>query len=173
MTSAKTPPFRNREGFYAFVREVCPSADEASILLFAALHRTSANLMQHTEQDLEQATGLTWPKYRLLLLLLHAEHSGQTDGILPSILSERQSIGRNTASALIRGLEDKGLVTRALDAADRRKFLIRLTPNGRRIVREQMGNHFRKLSTLFSTLSPDERAQLLDLLNRVAAGLAR
>lgn len=165
-------PFHNRDEFLRFVREVSPHADPASVLLFGAVHRLHAHLLQSAERRLADATGLTWPKYRLLIMLAHGERDGRMDGMLPSELSTQQDISRNTASSLIAGLEADGFISRALVESDRRKFRIRLTPKGRRTVKAQMGNHFEHLGSCFANLSAEERAQLLSLLDRVQQDVA-
>jgi len=170
-----TPPtpgrsFQSREAFQRFVHETCPDADPASVQLFGAIHRAGSQLKQIAERRLE-AAGLTWPKLRLLMMLMHVEREGQTDGLLPSELSERQNISRNTASALIAGLEEAGFITRELHESDHRKFLIRLTAKGRKVVAMQMAHHFRALGHSFDMLNAAEREQLLGLLHRVSAGL--
>lgn len=170
----ESPPtkklYPSREAFYAYVREVCPDADLTSVILFGTLQRTGHQMVHFAEKRLE-AVGLSWPKFRLLMILMHSEREGRSEGVQPSELSEKQNISRNTASALIASLEEGGFITRVLHETDRRRFLIRLTPKGRTVVQMQMANHFRSVAHTFDTLTPAEREQLLDLLQRLGAGL--
>ncbi len=159
-----------REGFYQFVREVCPDADLTSVMLFGAIQRTGHRMVHFAEKRLE-AIGLTWPKFRLLMILVHDERQGRTEGVQPSELSAKQNISRNTASALIASLEEAGYITRILHETDHRRFLIRLTAKGRKVVHMQMANHFRSVATTFDSLTPPEREQLLDLLQRLGDAL--
>lgn len=168
MTSDKRHPrpFQSRDEFIQFVRAVSPDADVTSVLLFGQVHRASHQLVHIAEKRLE-ATGLTWPKFRLLMSLLHSEQQGNTRGIMPSELSERQNISRNTASALIGSLESDGYITRAPHGDDRRKYLIQLTPKGRKILRAQMDNHFTFIGECFAALTAKERQTLCEWLSRV------
>ncbi|MBI5876459.1 MAG: winged helix DNA-binding protein [Chloroflexi bacterium] len=169
-TAAAGPTFQSREAYLHFVRQVCPDADLTSVILFGAVHRASNQLIHIAEKRLD-AIGLTWPKFRLLMLLMHVEREGRSEGLQPSELSERQNISRNTASALIGSLEEAGYISRELHETDHRKFMIRLTAKGRKVVGMQMANHIRSLGHSFDMLAPQERERLLGLLQRLSAGL--
>ena len=162
--------FPDREKFMAFVKTISPNADVVSVLLFGLLHRASNHLVHIAEKPLE-ATGLTWPQFRLLMHLMRGEKHGTTDGMMPSELSEHQNISRNTASALISSLEAHGYISRELHGTDRRKFLIRLTPKGRKLLQTQMGNHFVFLGQCFDGLTTKERQLLSGLLEKLNASL--
>ncbi len=160
-----------REHFLQFVRETCPEADPTSVMLFGQVMRTSNHLVQAAERNLEHA-GLTWAKFRLLMSLHRGEQHGQGEGMQPSELSDLQGISRNTVSALIAGLEEDGLISRELHGTDRRRFVIRLTPEGRRLVKSELGNQFKFVSGCFKDLSAQERHTLAALLTRLADSLA-
>jgi DNA-binding MarR family transcriptional regulator len=160
----------NRREFIEFVRQVSPGADVRSVMLFGQIMRTSHLLMHVAEKNLESA-GLTWAKFRLLMNLLHAEKHGHADGMQPSELSERQDISRNTVSALLASLEDDGLVSRELHPADRRRFLIRLTPEGRALLHAELDRQFKLVGEYLDVLTDDERQALLDHLTRLTASL--
>lgn len=159
-------PFQSRDEFIQFVRTISPDADVTSVLLFGQVHRASHQLVHIAEKRLE-ATGLTWPKFRLLMSLLHGEQQGNAQGIMPSELSERQNISRNTVSALISSLEADDYISRAPHSDDRRKVLIQLTPKGRKILHAQMDDHFKFIGQCFASLNAKERQTLCDLLTLV------
>jgi len=170
-TAQATPPiFRNRQVFLDWVKAVNPKADLVSVMLFGLLHRASSQLIHIAEKRLE-ATGLTWPQFRLLMNLMHGEQQDCAAGMMPSELSERQNISRNTASALISSLEAKGFITRELDGSDRRKFLIRLTPKGSKMLHAQLEGHFNFIGELFASLNTEERHALRELLLKLNEGL--
>ncbi|MCZ7669864.1 MAG: MarR family winged helix-turn-helix transcriptional regulator [Chloroflexi bacterium] len=99
--------------------------------------------------------------------LLFAEQIGGRQDLNPSEISERQGTSRNTVSALIRNLEEEGLVERSLDPDDRRKFNIRLTENGRSLVTNHARQHFQTIGHCFTILSSDEQTTLSQLLNKL------
>ena len=157
--SKQARPFRSHEEFTRFVREVSPHADVTSVMLFGQLHRASHLLAHAAERSLERV-GLSWAKFRLLMYLMHCEKMDGS-GLQPSELSERQDISRNTVSALIGALEKDGLISREPHGEDRRRFVIRLTGRGRKIVQEQLADQFHFVSSCFDALNRSEREQLL------------
>ncbi len=156
--------------FLRFIRHVCPEADPASVILFGQMMRASNSLMQAAERNLGHA-GLTWAKFRLLMSLHRSEQHGEREGLQPSELSEQQGISRNTVSALISSLERDRLISRELHGTDRRRFLIRLTPEGRRLLKSHLSSQFKFVSGCFAGFSPEERKTLAEMLTRLNQSL--
>ena len=113
---------------------------------------------------------LSSPRWRLLLHLHVAEHTGVTS-LSPTELSRLQLVTKNTISSLLRSLEDKGLIERTLDTNDRRQFQIHLTSAGRDLVRRATPEHMAYLNQLTSGLSSDEITQLQALLHKLHRSL--
>jgi len=149
-----------------FILRVSPETDPANICLFGLLMETRTQLVQATKKRLA-AAGLTWAKLRLLMHLAKQEYLAGGCGVQPSELSEMQDISRNTVSALLNGLEGEGLVTRELHGRDHRRYVIRLTPRGREVLKDMLGNHLRFVSQCFDGFNLSERDLLLDLLSRL------
>jgi DNA-binding MarR family transcriptional regulator len=154
-----------------FIQRVDPDADPTSILLFWQVRKTGQLLTRSVEKELE-AAGLSWPKFLLLLVLLGNETNGADGGMEPSELSDLQGIPRNTVSELLAGLEEQGLISRALHGTDRRRFVIRLTPQGRKIVRTNLRTQSRQITERFRALGARERATLLEHLTRLSQSLS-
>ncbi len=155
-----------QQHFLRFIRHVCPEADPTSVILFGQMMRVSNLLVQAAERNLGHG-GLTWAKFRLLMSLHRSEQHGDAQGLQPSQLSEQQGISRNTVSALIASLERDGLIKRELHETDRRRFVIRLTPQGRRLLKMHLGSQFKFVSGCFEEFSPEERKTLGDMLSRL------
>ncbi len=118
-----------------------------------------------------QDAQLSGPRWRLLLHLYVAEHTGQAS-LSPTELSRLQFVTKNTISSLLRSLEDQGLIERTLDPHDRRQFQIRLTDEGRELIRISTPDHVAYLNQLAGDLTPDEITQLDELLRKLRASLA-
>ncbi len=155
-----------REHFMDLVRRASPGADPTSVMLFGQMMRASRLLEHIAERELE-TSGLTWAKFRLLLDLHRSEQQGAREGMQPSELSEMQNVSRNTVSALIASLEKDGLISRELHGTDRRRFVIRLTHEGRRVLHAKLDRHFRFVTHCFDHLDAAERETLLQLLSRL------
>jgi DNA-binding MarR family transcriptional regulator len=157
--------------FLEFMREVSPEADPTSVLLFGQLLRADHRLIQAAEKQLGTA-GLSWAKFRLLVDLFRHEDHGAAGGMQPSDLSEMQGICRNTVSSLIASLEKDGLISRELHRTDRRKFVIRLTPQGHRVLKSKLASQLIFVTDCFGAFSASERQNLLKLLTRLNQSLS-
>ncbi len=157
--------------FLDFVRRTCPAADPTSVVLFGQVMHANNLLEQAAERNLGGA-GLTWAKFRLLMNLYRDEQHGLSDGMQPSELSDAQGVSRNTVSSLISTLEKDGLITRRLHGTDHRRFVIHLTPEGRRLMKTNMANQFKFVTDCFTGFNSAERQTLLDFLSRLNQALA-
>lgn len=115
---------------------------------------------------------LSIPRWRLLVHLYAAELSGE-GAVSPTQLSHAQNVSKNTISALLRSLEEDGLIERELDREDRRQFRIRLSAAGRELICRATPRHVRYLNELVADLEPDEIGRLQTLLAKLHASLAR
>lgn len=131
------------------------------------LIRVIANMYEtmHTVQYGGQE--LSGPRIGLLFRLFGEEHINNSDGVTPSELSQNQNVSRNTISALLRGLEDQKLIERQLDPHDRRHFRIRLSEDGRNLVKKLGPEHIGHFNQVTSALTLDEQSQLLQLLSKL------
>ena len=164
----KHPKFSKEtyEKWRTFLRELTPEIDTQSMRLMEQMRLVAHTLGQIGETSVD-AAGLSYAKYRLLMGLLFSEQAEGRPELNPSEISERQGTSRNTISALIRDLEEEGLIARTLDPDDRRRFNIRLTENGRFLVREHASRHLHIINQCFSSLTGDEQGQLSELLAKI------
>lgn len=161
---------QRRAQFLAFIQSVSPEVDPTSVLLFRQVRKADHLLTRAAEKELELA-GLSWPRFMLLMALQGNESNGSGRGLHPSELSELQGIPRNSVSELLAGLEEDGLISRELHGTDHRRFLIRLTPQGRKTLKSKLGTQFRQIAKCFATFNREERATLLELLTRLIQSL--
>ena len=146
----------------AFAASLCTGGDPRAVRLMDEMRRVSHQLYQLGETSLLSAD-LSYAQYRVLMSLLFHEWLGHTGGLNPSEISDQQGTGRNTISALIRGLEEAG----QLDEEDRRRFNIRLTEAGRVRVRDHASRHMRTAADIFAALTPEEMETLSALLRKL------
>lgn len=132
-----------------------------------ALIRLLSNLYEMIESQNAGESVLSGPRWGLLLRLLAEEERGNCDGITPTSLSHFQNVSKNTISALLRGLEEQGLIQRALDPEDHRLFRIQLTQAGRELVKTTAPTRMRAMNHTADGLSATERAELLALLEKL------
>ena len=126
---------------------------------------------QNADGRLGEDKELSGPRWRLLMRLLIEERRGDSTGCTPTDLSQSQRVGKNTISALLRGLEAQGLIRRSLDPADLRTFRIQLTQFGRDYLHGAAPARVENLNRLFSKLDLEQQARLTELLETLRRSL--
>jgi DNA-binding MarR family transcriptional regulator len=122
--------------------------------LWGALHRgDDPDLSQHERQ-----------------LLAHIPSRG---GLSLTALARHLLLPKSTASVVVKDLSARGLLTRSRRPGNERELSIELTDEGRKRVRADTVLDLRRLGRALGALSASERAELLGLLERLAAAAAR
>ena len=81
-------------------------------------------------------------------------------------LAERTATHQSSVSVVVRRLVDRGLVTRKVDAADKRRVQIALTPAGEKLLVGAPETIQVRLMEALNFLTPAERKQLAQLLSK-------
>jgi long-chain acyl-CoA synthetase len=127
--------------------------------------RVTAWLSKRAEVALAEVD-LTLPQYRVLSIL--AEGSAAASG-----LAERLAVRRPSITALIDGLEARGLVDRRQEDADRRRVALRLTEAGARVVAEADRTVDSYLASIAGRLPDKDEAMALRSLELWGQALAQ
>lgn len=106
------------------------------------------------------------PRTYAVLMALMAD-----DGQSQRELSSRLGIHRNVMVSVIDSLEGQGLVKRTPHPGDRRAFAVRLTDAGRDLLPTLDEQGQAQENEITASLTADERATLLALLQRMSTGL--
>jgi len=105
-------------------------------LLFSERAALEAGLQPHQHQLLLQVAGA--PEDTVATIAYAAERLG---------------VKHNSAVELVNRSEHEGLLTRTVDAADRRRAILRLTRKGKLILNRLAGDHARELNELAPRLA--------------------
>ena len=92
---------------------------------------------------------------------------GDQGGLTQRQLTQETLMDKVPVNRACRRLEDRGLVQRSPNASDGRSPLLELTAEGRAVHAGIMPLARKIEEELFSVLSAEERASLLDMLSRV------
>ncbi len=138
--------------------------------LFGSIHRIS-HLTHMIDNQASDSSGLSGPRWAIMLRLLIAEYMGEPSGLTPTDLSHAQRVSKNTISSLLRGLEEQGLIERDLDPDDLRVFRIHLTEAGRALIRKSGPQRIGRMNRLLDGLETEERTQLMALLEKLLQSL--
>jgi DNA-binding MarR family transcriptional regulator len=171
MHSSANPEWNQiRSHIREHVRALFGIEDSSGMELFFLL-QSVAHLSRRFDARLGDERELSGPRWRLLLRLLIEERRGDSAGLTPTDLSQSQRVGKNTISALLRGLEAQGFIQRSLDSADLRTFRIQLTQGGRDYLRAAAPVRMDTLNRLLAALDLQEQAQLTELLEKLQRSL--
>lgn len=117
-------------------------------------------------EERAQALSLTLPQCRALLHLQHNE------GISQKRLSELTELDPMTLVRILDRMEADGWVQRRFDPADRRAHTLWLTPKSRPVLEHIAHLVAETRAETLHGLSNEERAKLIELLERVHANLS-
>ena len=105
--------------------------------------------------------GLTQAQYGVLTVLHSAPDIDQ------SRLARALAFDKVTVLRVLRGLEERGLITRVVSAENRRQMAVRLTIQGQRLLKKPEQPVRLAYQQLMAPLSQKESQQLIDLLQRL------
>jgi MarR family transcriptional regulator, lower aerobic nicotinate degradation pathway regulator len=101
------------------------------------------------------------PHFGVLAILSHFGPSSQRE------VADRLHFDASDMVAIVDVLEDDGFVCRLRDESDRRRYLLTVTPSGLVALRQTEERARDVRSNFLEPLSQEERASLLDMLNRL------
>jgi MarR family transcriptional regulator, lower aerobic nicotinate degradation pathway regulator len=112
-----------------------------------------------------ESTGFA-PQHHAILSLLDERACGAQGGIADALGYDRSQL-----VGLLDELEEKGLIERKRDPDDRRRHVVKLTPEGRAVLTELRAISKSVEKEFFSSLDMIERRTLHGLLLKVAADI--
>lgn len=130
-----------------------------SLRLWLRMLACTNQIENRVRQFLQSKFDTTLPRFDLMAQLERAP-----EGLSMFELSQRLMVTRGNVTGITDGLESEGLVVRAVDAADRRVFRVKLTAEGRRQFARMAREHERYIVELFGSLGTKDKKALLDLL---------
>jgi DNA-binding MarR family transcriptional regulator len=139
-------------------------ADHEALRLWLRLLTCTSLMEASVRAELRRQFDCTLPRFDLM-----AQLERHPDGLRMGELSKRLMVTGGNVTGITDQLVREGLVTRAAPPDDRRAFVVRLTPAGRKSFLRMAESHESWVVKLVSGLSAPERKQLFELL----AGLKR
>jgi DNA-binding MarR family transcriptional regulator len=134
-----------------------------------------ADLMMHITRRIRinsttelAPVGLTHAQSRALRIVARADGP-----IRMADIAARLDIVPRAATSVVDSLEEADLVSRHADHADRRSILVSLTPKGRQLRAQLAEARSRAADSVLSSLTHDDRQQLLRLLSTISGSCPR
>lgn len=115
----------------------------------------------------ESGSDLTPEQYFMLYRLHEADGRSQIE------LADRVLVDRPNVTRLVDALEKKKLVRRTADDQDRRKTLVHLTPDGRRLIRRLLKAVVSARKSIFAGITAREIDLLKSVLMRVETNVQK
>ncbi len=138
------------------------SDDHGAIRLWLRMLATNRLVETRTRRLLQGRFTTTLPRFDLMAQLERAPR-----GLKMGELSKRMMVTGGNVTGITDMLEKESLVERAADPADRRAWLVRLTPAGRRAFTAMAQEHERWIVESFAELSGREMSTMAALLARL------
>jgi DNA-binding MarR family transcriptional regulator len=106
-----------------------------------------------------KSTGLSMAQFSILMQLHHKGPCGMSE------ISERFDVTPAAASQLVDKLVQSGYLERDEDPSDRRAKLLKLSPNGIKLVNEGINERYRWMDEITKNLSADEQKKIIEALD--------
>ena len=121
-----------------------PVPEDTLVRTLADFRYQLRRFLRFSEQAAQRAK-LAPQQHQLLLQV-----AGAGEGVSPTIayIAERLAIRQNSAVELADRCVEEGLVERTADAHDRRRVILRVTPQGKCTLQQLSGHHARELKEL-------------------------
>ena len=139
-----------------------PDADATSTEAFATLVRAGQAVLAEIDRTVAETLGVRQPVFTALAVL-----DGAGEPLTPSEIAERVLVASATMTATLDVHERNGWVRRIPNPADRRSVLVEITDEGRAAADRMLPGIRAVEKSTMSVLSAAERAQLVDLLEKV------
>lgn len=136
--------------------------DHSALRIWLRLLTCTQLIERRVRSGLREEFATTLPRFDLMAQLERAPK-----GLKMGELSRRMMVTGGNVTGITDGLAEEGLVERVADPADRRAWLVRLTPAGRRSFAAMAEEHERWIVELFRELSGREMATMAALLARL------
>jgi len=96
---------------------------------------------------------------------------GHLGPMLIGELTRKHLVTGGNMTVVVDNLEKEGFVERVVSKKDRRAFVVKLTPKGKRLFEKVFSQHAEYVATLASVLTEEEQADLGRLLKKLGTGL--
>jgi len=134
--------------------------------LMIKLTRACESVLSATK-DVYTKAGLTESQFEVLEALYHLGPMPQKE-IAVKILKSKGNL-----TTIIRNLLKRKLVTRAEQQADKRYYLIRISPSGEKLIRQIFPAHVKRMVEAVSGLNPQEQQQLAGLCKKLGLSITK
>lgn len=139
-----------------------PDADRTSTEATASLIRAGEAVIAEIGRCIDDSLGVRHPVLTALAVL-----DGAGEPLTPTEIADRMLLASATMTTTLDALERRGWVRRVPNPEDRRSTLVEITSEGRTVADSALPGIRAVEKALMAALTPAEREQLVDMLDRV------
>jgi len=139
------------------------AAERRALDAYVKLMRAAESVTAHLSVGLREA-GLTTGQIGVLEAIYHLGPMYQGE------LSQKLLKSNANLTVVVGNLERRGLVNRRQDPEDRRRVIVALTQDGRRLISEVFPAHARRITRRLAVLPAADQEQLASLCRRLGLG---
>ena len=136
--------------------------DHSALRIWLRLLTCTQLIERRVRSGLREDFGTTLPRFDLM-----AQLERHREGLKMNELSRMLMVTGGNVTAIVDQLENEGLVERFEEPSDRRAWLIRLTPTGKKSFAEMARAHEQWVVELLGGLSRRDQDELLKLLAKL------
>jgi len=137
-----------------------------SLVLWLRMLSCTVRIENEIRSRLRTHFGITLPRFDLM-----AQLERHPEGLRMGELSQRMMVTGGNVTGITDQLEEEKLVVREPSPEDRRAFVVKLTPSGRKAFAKMAAVHEQWIIELFSTLPSGSKDTLIELLSQLKQGL--
>ena len=142
-------------------------SEPAAVRLWLRLLTCAMTIEKRVRRRLVDEFDTTLPRFDVLAAL-----DRRKDGMTMGELSQALLVSGGNLTALVRQLQSQGLLEMNRDPADRRSWVVSITPAGRKHFRKVATEHHHWIAAMFAGMSAEHSAQLYDLLAELKTSIA-
>ena len=141
------------------------SAERRALGTFTKLMRAVDSVRSRLEPILA-SHGLTAAQFGVLEALLHKGPLNQHE------VGHKLLVSKGNVTMVASNLERDGLITRTIDAQDRRRTILALTPRGRRVIEKAFAEQAAGIVREFGVLSAEDQETLGRICRALGLGIS-
>lgn len=124
---------------------------------------------EKTYNRLFEKFNLSESRFTILMFLDRAKDNR----LFPSEIAEKLGVKRATASKLLKGMEQQGLVTKSASKTDKRAACIQLTSKGNELLKTFLPYNYEAVNQVLGSFTTEEKEQFSSLLKKWEKGKER
>lgn len=141
------------------------NVDSEAVDLYLELQRVFREI-EKTYNHLFEKFNLSESRFTILMYLDNAE----SYRLLASEIATKLGVKRATASKLLKGMEQQGLITKNVSETDKRATYIQLTAQGNECLKTFLPYNYEAVEQILGSFTAEERMQFSSLLRKLEKG---